>query len=174
VATLSAAQYLYEKYGLSVDPYMTLVGYFNALRELGGLRRVLDDAIRTRLRQMDKRGLANRQLGTYSIEELTSRIGATQIPEILDRLGATFDPAHDEERKKKRKSGQKISPSSYPIDVLLATNMISVGVDVPRLGLMVVEGQPKYTSEYIQATSRIGRRYPGWSLQCITGRVHVT
>jgi hypothetical protein len=161
VAVLSAAQYLYEKYGASVDPYMTLVGYFNALRELGGLRRVLDDAIRTRLRQMEKRGLANRQLGTYSINELTSRISATDIPEILDRLGATFDPAHDEERKKKHKSGEKISPSSYPIDVLLATNMISVGVDVPRLGLMVVEGQPKYTSEYIQATSRIGRRYPG-------------
>jgi hypothetical protein len=161
VAVLSAAQYLYEKYGASVDPYMTLVGYFNALRELGGLRRVLDDAIRTRLRQMERRGLANRQLGTYSIEELTSRIGATDIPEILDRLGATFDPAHDEERKKKLKSGERVSPSSYPIDVLLATNMISVGVDVPRLGLMVVEGQPKYTSEYIQATSRIGRRYPG-------------
>lgn len=161
VAVLSAAQYLYEKYGASVDPYMTLVGYFNALRELGGLRRVLDDAIRTRLRQMEKRGLANRQLGTYSINELTSRIGATDIPELLDRLGATFDPARDEERRKKQKSGERISPSSYPIDVLLATNMISVGVDVPRLGLMVVEGQPKYTSEYIQATSRIGRRYPG-------------
>lgn len=161
VVVMSAAQQLYEKYGELVDPYMTLVGYFNAMRDLGGLRRVLDDAIRTRLRQMDKRGLANRYLGTYSISELTSRIGATDIPEILDRLGATFDPAHEQERRLKKKSGQKISPSSYPIDALLATNMISVGVDVPRLGLMVVAGQPKYTSEYIQATSRIGRRYPG-------------
>lgn len=161
VAVLSAAQQLYEKYGSLVDPYMTLVGYFNAMRDLGGLRRVLDDAIRTRLRHAEKRGLANRNLDTYSIAELTSRIGSTDIPEILDRLGATFDPQRDEERKKKRKSGEKVSSSSYPLDTLLATNMISVGVDVPRLGLMVVAGQPKYTSEYIQATSRIGRRYPG-------------
>jgi hypothetical protein len=161
VAVLSAAQQLYQKYGRLVDPYMSLVGYFNAMRDLGGLRRVLDDAIRTRLRQMDKRGLSNRYLDTYSISELTSRIGATDIPEILDRLGAVFDPALDEDRKKKSKSGQKVASSSYPVDVLLATNMISVGVDVPRLGLMVVAGQPKFTSEYIQATSRIGRRFPG-------------
>jgi hypothetical protein len=161
LAAMSAAQQLYEKYGGLADPYMTLAGYFNAMRDLGGLRRVLDDAIRTRLRQMEKRGLANRQLGTYSISELTSRIGATDIPEILDRLGAMFDPVLEASRRIRQRAGERISPLEYPIDVLLATNMISVGVDIPRLGLMVVAGQPKYTSEYIQATSRIGRRYPG-------------
>lgn len=165
VAYLSAVQALYEKYGDDADPWMTLVGYFNSIRELGGMRRAVEDAVRTRLLRMDARGLAVRRLSPYSVEELTSRKGATDIPQILDRLEAVFDPNAEMRRKARRAAGQGEDSSRIPIDVLLATNMISVGVDVPRLGLMVVTGQPKMTAEYIQATSRIGRRFPG--LVCV-------
>ncbi len=165
VAYLSAAQQLYEKYGAAADPWMTLVGYFNSMRELGGMRRAVDDAVRSRLRKMQERGLAKRYLETYSVEELTSRKGATDIPHILDRLEAVFDPDAAAQRRSRRQAGLPIDFARYPIDVLLATNMVSVGVDVPRLGLMVVATQPKTTAEYIQATSRIGRRYPG--LVCV-------
>ena len=56
VAFLAAAQLLYEKYGAAADPWMTLVGYFNSMRELGGMRRLVDDDVRTRLRSMDDAG----------------------------------------------------------------------------------------------------------------------
>lgn len=150
VAYLAAAQKLFLENGKHADPWMTLIGYFNSMRELGGMRRVTDDAVRTRLRTMDERGLVKRYIEPDHIEELTSRKSAVDIPRILDRLESVFEPT--EPGKKNRKS---------PYDVVLATNMISVGVDVNRLGLMVVASQPKATSEYIQATSRVGRAFPG-------------
>jgi len=158
VAYLSAGQLLYEKYDTAADPWMTTVGYFNSLRELGGMRRMLDEDVRNRLRHMDRRGLARRVL--HVPEELTSRKQSTDIPEILDRLERGFSKADDLRRIELAKSG---STESVPraIDVLLATSMISVGVDIDRLGLMIVGGQPKSTSEYIQATSRVGRKHPG-------------
>lgn len=159
LAFLSAAQSLYEQNGGRADAWMTLVGYFNSIRELGGTRRIVEDEISSRLKRMDERGLANRFL--YAIEELTSRKSATDIPQILDRLEAVRDPQRDQERRARRRANERINFTELPLDVLLATNMISVGVDVARLGLMVVYGQPKNTAEYIQATSRIGRSQPG-------------
>lgn len=161
VAHLGAAQALYEKYGQAADPWMTLVGYFNSMSELGAMRRLIEDDVSSRLRRIARRGLATRILGTP--RELTSRLSATDIPEILDHLEIPFDPA----MKRKRDAARKAKDNSFfknnppPFDVLLATNMISVGVDVRRLGLMIVAGQPKSSSEYIQATSRVGRQTPG-------------
>lgn len=154
---LSAAQKLYLEYGRDVDPWMTLVGYFNSLRELGAMRRAVDDSVTARLGRMDKLGLARRSLSPWSVTELTSRLDATQIPEILDHLELVFEPVDKEATKPwAADKGKK-----RPLDVLLATNMISVGVDVSRLGLMVVASQPKNTAEYIQSTSRVGRTASG-------------
>ena len=165
-AQLSATQLLYEKYGKEVDPWMTLVGYFNSLRELAGMRRLCEDDVQNRLRHMDEHGLAKRKAPL--IEELTSRKGSNDIPKVLDHMEAIFDPIFELERKNcmeankgKPRNKWTFPDSRRPIDVLLATNMISVGVDVGRLGLMVVGGQPKNTAEYIQATSRVGRNKPG-------------
>jgi len=161
VAYLCSAQSLYEKYGKAVDPWMTLVGYFNSMRELGGMRRLVDDDVYTRVKKMDRRGLAKRFFPTDYLAELTSRMRSEDIPQTLDRLEAVFDPELEAKRKELAKTKEWKSAPKKPLDVLLATNMISVGVDVRRLGLMVVGGQPKATAEYIQATSRVGRSKPG-------------
>ena len=133
------------------DPYMTLLGYFNSLRELGGSRRIVEDEVTAQLRAMgDSRRrvgnpakpFANRSIGEPL--ELTSRVSTSKVAEAKRRLAVAF-------------------PEKEQVDYALATNMISVGLDITRLGLMVVLGQPKMTAEYIQATSRVGRddRKPG-------------
>lgn len=159
VAYLSAGQALFETYGRPVDPWMTLLGYFNSMRELGGMRRLVDDDVRSRLRDMDRRGLSRRH--TPALEELTSRKNSREIPALLDRLELRHDPSLPPHTK--RPQGYS---SPNPLDVVLATSMVSVGVDIKRLGLMVVAGQPKGTSEYIQATSRVGRNASAPGLVC--------
>ena len=146
VSVLGAAQKVHEKYGKNpiTDPYMTLVGYFNSLRDLGGMRRLVEDDVSARLTRAEDRGLARRY--DPLLKELTSRLSSTDIPNILDQLSVPFPRVRD---------------ATPPIDVLLATNMIAVGVDVSRLGVMVVASQPKSTAEYVQATSRVGRAAPG-------------
>ena len=155
VTLLSTAQAAWEPGGKRdsnpADPYMTAVTYFNALRELGSARRIVEDEINVRLQSYAERNraeessprFANRRI-SFEPVELTSRVSTSVVAEAKRKLALSF-------RRADR------------VDVALATNMISVGLDIIRLGLMVVSGQPKTTSEYIQATSRVGRdpRRPG-------------
>ncbi|MFQ4137392.1 DISARM system helicase DrmA [Nodosilinea sp. PGN35] len=127
------------------DPYMTLMGYFNSLRELGGSRRIVEDEVNSRLTKYSDRLREGELVGPFldrkideMPEELTSRVSTNKIANTKRRLSTPF---HEDDR----------------VDVALATNMISVGLDIIRLGLMVVLGQPKTAAEYIQATSRVGR-----------------
>lgn len=165
VALMAAGQVLYNKYDRLADPWMTLAGYFNSIRELAGTRRLVEDDIRARLRDADQRGLAKRPIRFGAVEELTSRKSGTDIPKILERLEVIFDKSHEAQRKADR-AGRRPVQIPDPYDVVLATNMISVGVDIDRLGLMAVAGQPKTTSEYIQATSRVGRSKDSPGLVC--------
>jgi hypothetical protein len=86
------------------------------MRELGGMRRAVDDAVRTRLRKTDERGLAKRFIEHWNVEELTSRKNAGDIPVILDQLELPFPP----------QAGKKVAGQKDPLHVLLATNMIWV------------------------------------------------
>ncbi|MGJ8482414.1 DISARM system helicase DrmA [Pseudoalteromonas sp. SYSU M81236] len=161
-AFLTASQALFERFGQVADPYMTSVGYFNSLRELGGMKRLAEDDVQTRsyrvqMSLVERPGLQQRSVN--NIRELTSRVSSQDIPKYLDQLEVKFKAQYDSTEGKyvtKWDEGE-----SRAIDVVLATNMLSVGVDVNRLGVMAVNGQPKSTAEYIQATSRVGRSFPG-------------
>ena len=161
-AYLTASQELFEHFGTAADPYLTTVGYFNSLRELGGMKRLAEDDVQTRsyrvqMSLVDRPGLSQRSVN--NISELTSRVSSRDIPKNLDRLEVKFKAKFDMDKKAFATDWAK--DDLRAIDIVLATNMLSVGVDVNRLGLMVVNGQPKGTAEYIQATSRVGRSSPG-------------
>ena len=146
-----------------LDPYHTLVSYFNTLRDLGGANKMYDDTVPRLIQRIHSNfegGGGERAGGpTYKDallekKELTSRVDSSDIPDILRGLEAAVEGAG-------RQGPAGAGTRRTPVDVLLCTNMLSVGVDIPRLGAMIVNGQPKNHSEYIQATGRIGRASPG-------------
>jgi hypothetical protein len=150
IALQASAKKAFDENPEAADPYMTLVGYFNSLRELGGSRRIVEDEVRQRLMRVAKRrrvgeetsNLANRTID-YECVELTSRETTDKVKIANERLRQLLTAKKTKDRA--------------PVDVALASNMISVGLDIPRLGLMVICGQPKTTAEYIQSSSRVGR-----------------
>lgn len=138
-ALLEAPATLTDQSPDAIDSYWTVVVYHNSLRELGRTVTIARDDVENAL--ISRGGDDARTInGTTSggVRELTSRIPAADLPGLLRALDRTHD------------TGQAI-------DVVACTNMLSVGIDVPRLGVMLMNGQPKTTSEYIQATSRVGR-----------------
>lgn len=133
------------------DAYWTLLGYFNSLRVLGSTYlQVLDD-IPKRIEVLSNRARTTPRDISQEPIELTSRIDQSRIPGAMNTIEQSY-------------------PSDGVPDVVLATNMISVGLDIDRLGLMVVAGQPQSTSEYIQSTSRVGRRHPGLVFVALNGQ----
>ena len=150
-ALLQAPKLCSAKSPTIVDPYWTMMGYFNSLRELGHAATLVRSDIREYLNAMwDRLGLRLEAAKTSQYDlrrfinrdvELTSRVQSSDIPGVLQQL---FTPHRD-------------FSASEAIDICFATNMIQVGLDIPRLSLMTIIGQPKMTSEYIQASSRVGR-----------------
>ena len=158
LALMGAAAYAWHEAGGDrnprnpADPYMTTLAYFNSLRELGGARRIMEEeeVSTTVARYGARRRIGEtqrlfRDRTTFSeVLELTSRVST-------DKVAAAA----------RRRLECRFNDRDNRVDCALATNMISVGLDIPRLGLMLVLGQPKMHAEYIQATSRVGRSDDG-------------
>ena len=136
-----------------IDNFWTITDYFNSLRELGGASTQILDDVQSRFSYLAKTKFKTYQPSINAgdkydnLVELTSRMNNSEITRIIqDKLKRSY-----------RDNGYHTDV----FDFVLASNMISVGVDVGRLGIMVVAGQPKTNAEYIQASSRVGRENPG-------------
>jgi hypothetical protein len=127
------------------DPWWTLLIFFNSLRELGTTLSLFQSDIPDYLKVTANRlGIpygSMRKL--WRIRELTGRLKSDEVPEAISNLEVTCDNSNN----------------LRPVDACLASNILEVGVDIDRLSLMAVVGQPKSTSQYIQVTGRVGRRW---------------
>ncbi|NWL80416.1 hypothetical protein DM872_26550 [Pseudomonas taiwanensis] len=140
-ALLAAGGVMRQRVAELADTWWTLVAYHNSKRELGKTLSLARDDIPARLKALGEK----RTVSGAGVKELSANLRDSEIPEALHQLGIAI-------------------PDQSALDFVACTNMLSVGVDVQRLGLMMVNGQPKTVSEYIQASSRVGRdskRLPG-------------
>ena len=127
------------------DPWWTLMVFFNSLRELGTTLSLFQSDIQDYFRV-----LANRSGNQFSnlrqlrdIQELTGRLRSSEVPRAISSL----------------ETGCTSASGKSAVDVCLASNIIEVGIDIDRLSIMAVVGQPKTTSQYIQVTGRVGRQW---------------
>jgi hypothetical protein len=145
VRTFSSALFRPQSFDPSRrDAWWSLLVFYNSIRELGGAKTLFDSDIRSRLKFIFNRENFTSQdrRNLRIVEELTSRLSQAEIVAMMDRLSTAY--AQDDNKA---------------LDVCLASNIIEVGVDIDRLSLMGVVGQPKTTAQYIQVTGRVGRRW---------------
>jgi hypothetical protein len=125
------------------DPWWTQLVFFNNLRELGSSLSLVASNVPMQVRSIgDRTGHdLDGMRRVREVMELTSRLQSHEVPTAIQRLEV------------------EVEDGNYPVDVCLASNIIEVGIDIDRLSLMVIVGQPKTTSQYIQVSGRIGRRW---------------
>jgi len=136
------------------DNFWTILSYFKSLKEIGRFSNKINSELKPIIKQLQVRYLQNNSQNersnysklSYRNIELTSRIPNEKIKKNLDKLEIRFN-------------GNIKEHKAY--DLVLATNMISVGLDVGRLGVMIMNGMPPNTAEYIQASSRVARKNEG-------------
>ena len=146
-----------------VDPYYTIVQYYNSLRELGQAATTVSAELNEQLLTLRRRlGLTRPvKVGDPELRRFVNRpielASFIESHEINDVLGLLFKGISADTDALIRAKPNADNRDDWPVDICMATSMIQVGLDVPRLGLMSVIGQPKTTAEYIQSTSRVGR-----------------
>lgn len=125
------------------DPFFTILSFYNSINDIGKAKVLLEQDIKNNIdnhyKNIGKK--SGRRIREDYVKELTSRLNSSDVSRFISELKTPFS-------KKKNQS----------IDVCLASNIIEVGVDIDRLSLMTINGQPKSSAQYIQVSGRIGRK----------------
>ncbi|GAB1452737.1 hypothetical protein MASR2M47_27930 [Draconibacterium sp.] len=165
LARIELFKYFREKEKLSIEEstqhennFWTIVSFYNSLRDVGKIYNKVPAEISDFLKLLHNRHSINKQVYGFNYfglsgrtKELTSRIESNSIKKLLNELEQPFNLVS--------KDGWTFVQDS--VDLVLASNMFSVGIDIERLNVMLMNGQPKNVAEYIQASSRVGRNDKG-------------
>jgi hypothetical protein len=143
---------IYEEYVEAFNYYHTVLSYFNSLKEVGKtqsqLGHYLPGDVNLITRNTIPWNFLDRLIRSYDsidFSELTGRLSGEEVKTHLSRI----------------ESGWKITNIDNPPEFVIATNMISVGIDISRFNVMVINSMPRNTAEYIQASSRVARDKEG-------------
>ena len=162
---------LYQQFGdtQALSNYWTLVSYYNSLKQVGKIYNKIGDEIYTELRRLHTyHGLPNSVLFNvqsleYRTSELTSRVDSTKIKQTLSDLEQPLSLQTNDKGE--------LRVGNNTVDLVLASNMFSVGIDIGRLNIMLMNGQPKNSAEYIQASSRVARQQEGLVINLLDANV---
>ncbi len=154
----------FEKYDKdtikAMDYYHTLISYFNSLKEVGKTQSQVQSYILKEVRRVFSRVIRPGKLmhsiytyGPINEAELTGRLSGEEVKTELRKVEESWNP---EKRFAFVKEGETLW-GNVPPEFIVATNMISVGIDVSRFNTIIMNSMPRNTAEYIQASSRVGR-----------------
>lgn len=154
----------FEKYDKeftkAMNYYHTIISYFNSLKEVGKTQSQVQTYILKEFRKVFNRVLRPQKLmhalytyGPIQEAELTGRLSGEEVKNELKNVESKWKPdyrfAHIE--------NETITRGKVPPEFVVATNMISVGIDVSRFNTIIMNSMPRNTAEYIQASSRVAR-----------------
>lgn len=150
----------------AMDHYHTVVSYFNSLREVGKTESQLYTYLIKEIRRVFNRVIRQGKLlhpiytyeSSFNGSELTGRLSGEEVVGEMERISRTWSPY---ERFAHRNAEGNVVRGQTPPDMVIATNMISVGIDISRLNSLIMNCMPRNIAEYIQASSRVAREEAG-------------
>lgn len=158
----------------SQNYYHTVVSYFNSVKEVGRTQAQVQTYILKETRKILNRSMRSQKLlkPIYAMKdklieaELTGRLSGEEVKKELARVESNWTPNRfptkkldSEGNEVQNDKGEVIIERNYNVipEFVVATNMISVGLDVSRFSTIVMNSMPRNIAEYIQASSRVAR-----------------